>query len=104
MQLGVFGRKAVKYWAPEVVKLISEVEAGSERLWSRVEPLNKAQKATCKDMMQQLKTQSEVHNISQGVLATRRDVESLYRHKSSKKLLEGWRKHVVGQSLLKYLT
>ena len=86
-----------------MAKVIAEVEVGEERLWKRLVPLNKEQKLICKKMMQQLKRHSDEYEISQGVLATRRDIESLYRHGTSKKLLQGWRNDVVGKSLALFL-
>jgi len=103
IELGIFGRKSARYWAPEVAQVIANVEVGDKRLWKRVVPLNKEQKSICKKMMQQLKKQSEEHEISQGVLGTRRDIEGLFRHGTSDKLLHGWRNKVVGQSLVSFL-
>ena len=54
-------------------------------------------------MMQELKKCSEKHEISQGLLATRKDVESLFRNKVSEKLLQGWRNDLVGKPLVSFL-
>lgn len=102
-ELGVFGKKSARYWGPEVAKLIAQVKVGDKRLWKKLIPLNKEQKNICKKMMQQLKKHSEEHEISQGVLGTRRDVEGLYRYGTSEKLLQGWRNKVVGQSLVSFI-
>lgn len=103
VKLGVFGKKSVRYWAPEVADMIADLDVGKQRLWEKVEPLSKEQKKTCSKMMQQLKLISEQQEISQGLLATRRDIESLYRHRRSSKLLEGWRNEVVGKPLMAFL-
>ena len=103
VELGVFGKKSVKYWGIEVIELINDVEVGDKRLWKKVEPLNKGQKEVCKKMMQELKKCSEKHEISQGLLATRKDVESLFRNKVSEKLLQGWRNDLVGKPLVSFL-
>ncbi len=102
-KLGVFGAKSVKYWAPEIIKIIADVDAEEVRIWDKVEPLNKEQKGICSKMMKQLKLYSEQNEISQGLLGTRRDVENLYRHRESKKLQQGWRNEIVGKPLVSFL-
>ncbi|MDB4511999.1 ribonuclease D [Arenicella sp.] len=102
-KLGVFGNKSVRYWAPEVIKIIADVEVGEQPLWNRSEPLTREQKGVCSKMMKQLKSYSEQHQISQGLLGTRRDIEGLYRNRKSKKLLEGWRNEIVGRPLVSFL-
>lgn len=101
--MGVFGKKSAKYWAPKVAQIIAGIEVGDDPIWQRVEPLNKDQKTVCSKMMQQLKQYSEEHEISQGLLGTRRDVESLYRHGESEKLLAGWRHDLIGKQLVTFL-
>ena len=101
--LEVFGRKSVNRLAPIVANVIAQVEVGEALIWARVEPLDKQQKKFCSSMMKQLASYAEQHHIAQGLLATRKDIESLYRHRRSKKLLEGWRESVVGQPLLEYI-
>ena len=102
-KMGVFGKKSVKYWAPEIMTVIDNVKVEDKRLWNRVEPLTKAQKSVCNKMMQQLKTHSEEYNISQGLLGTRRDIEGLFRYRKSKKMLQGWRNDLIGVSLLELI-
>ena len=46
---------------------------------------------------------STQYNIAQALLGTRKDIEGLYRNRSSKKLLRGWRESIVGKPLLEYL-
>lgn len=102
-KLGVFGRKSVKYWAPKVAQIIAEVKVDDQRIWQSVEPLNKEDRSVCSKMMRQLKSYAEEHEISQGLLGTRRDIESLYRHRTSEKLFQGWRNDIVGKPLVSFL-
>lgn len=99
-EMSVFGRKSAHRLAPQAAKLIAKVEAQSEPLWKRSDPLDKEQKARIGQMMAKLKDLAAEHNVAQGLLATRRDLEKLYRDQSSKKLLNGWRKTLVGEPLL----
>lgn len=103
LSLGVFGRKSATYLAPQALEIIRNTDVGEEKLWRKIEPLSKAEKAVCSGMMKQLANLSEQHGIAQALLATRKDVESLYRHRQSKKLLRGWREQIVGGPLMTYL-
>jgi len=38
------------------------------------------------------------------LLGTRKDIEHLYRHRQSKKLINGWRQSVIGEPLLELLS
>ena len=102
-KMGVFGQKSVKYWAPKVVDIISQIKIEEQVIWNKLEPLTKQQKGICSKMMQQLKSYSEQYEISQGLLGTRRDIEGLYRHRESKKMLQGWRSEIVGKPLISFL-
>lgn len=101
--LQLFGRKSARYLAPQAAKLLSELEVGEERIWRKVEPLTKPQKALVSSMMKFVGKLAKQHQLAQALLATRKDVEGLYRNRSSKKLLKGWRAQVVGEPLLAYL-
>jgi len=101
-KLGVFGKKSANRLAPIAAQLISEVEVGEQRLWNRVEPLDKRDKSICSAMMKQLAMYAQELEVAQGLLATRKDIEALYRHRQSEKLLDGWRQELVGQPLLQF--
>lgn len=101
--LDIFGRKSVVYLAPKALEIMTSVKAGDQALWRKVEPLTKSEKGICSVLMKQLSSVSETLGIAQALLGTRKDVESLYRHRQSKKMLKGWRKEIVGDVLLAYL-
>ena len=103
LQMGVFGKKSGNKLASEAFQIVKQVKASSEKVWRKVEPLSKADKVKCSSMMKELSKLAEKHNIAQALLGTRKDVESLYRHRQSKKLLKGWRGSMVGQPLLEFL-
>ncbi|NND83174.1 MAG: ribonuclease D [Gammaproteobacteria bacterium] len=103
LSLGVFGRKSGRYLAPQAVQIINELEVGDEVIWTKVDPLTKQQKKTVSNLMRKLSELAKQHHVAQGLLGTRKDVEGLYRHGQSEKLLEGWRAEIVGQPLLKAL-
>ena len=100
IELGVFGKKSASRLAPQVLSVLREVKTGEEKIWRRVEPLSKAEKSVCSQLMQTLSSLSSSSNIAQALLGTRKDVESLFRNRQSKKLLRGWRKELVGEPLL----
>ncbi len=102
-ELGVFGRKSVTYMAPQALQVMKNVETSDERVWRQVDPLTKNEKKLCSSMMAELASISERLGIAQGLLGTRKDLESLYRHRQSKKLLNGWRGEHVGNVLLDFL-
>lgn len=102
-EMGIFGRRSVTYLAPQALEIIKSVSTGDERLWRKVEPLTKQEKGVCSTLMKQLSALAGELEIAQALLGTRKDIESLYRHRQSKKLLGGWRKEQVGEPLLSYL-
>ena len=103
LALGVFGRKSGAYLAPQAYQVINATQTGDEKIWRKVDPLTKPEKAFCSQLMKELAKMSQSRGVAQALFATRRDVESLYRNRQSKKLLRGWRKEVVGQPLLDFM-
>ena len=103
-ELGVFGRKSVVYLAPMALEIMKNLKVSDERLWRKVEPLTKQEKAVCNSMMKELSRISQELGVAQALLGTRKDMESLFRHRQSKRLLTGWRKEHVGHVLLDYLS
>jgi len=101
--MGIFGRKSVVYLAPQAIEIMASVEKSQERLWRKVEPLSKQEKGICSAMMKELKSISESLGVAQALLGTRKEIESLFRHRQSKRLLSGWRKENVGDVLLNFL-
>ncbi len=101
--MDVFGKKSVKYFAAEVSKLISGVEVGDDRVWRKFEPLTKEEKSFCSNLMKKVAGFAQQHDIAQALLGTRKDIESLYRNRSSKKLLRGWREEIVGKPLIELI-
>ncbi|NIR60493.1 MAG: ribonuclease D [Gammaproteobacteria bacterium] len=61
--------------------------------------LDRAQQALVKRLMQHVRRRAAEHDISPGLLATRRDVERLVRGESPVPFLEGWRRGVIGEEL-----
>lgn len=100
MSMKVLGRKSASYLSSQVVDIINNVEVGDKRIWNKIEPLDKRQKRQVGLMMKQLSKLAEQHSVAQGLLGTRKNVESLYRKRDSKKLLQGWRTDIVGKPLL----
>lgn len=100
IEMNVLGRKSAHRLAPKVANVIASTTVGEERIWRKVEPLTKQQKSQCSKLMKELAAFSQQHNVAQALMGTRKDVESLYRHRQSKKLMNGWRKGMVGEPLL----
>lgn len=100
IDMGVFGRKSAPRLAPQALEIIANVDVGDLPLWRRADPLDKQQKNTVSSMMKKLKELAAEHEIAQGLLATRKDIESLYRYHDSQKLMRGWRTELVGEPLL----
>ena len=99
-KLNVFGKKSAKHMAHAVIDLISNTEIKDKLIWNRVEPLDKKDKSQCTVMMKELASIAKHEKIAQGLLATRKDIESLYRNKKSEKLIGTWRETIVGKQLL----
>ena len=100
IEMAIFGKKSASRLAPQVLAILKEVKAGDQKIWRRVEPLTKAEKSVCSQLMQTLSSLSASANVAQALLGTRKDIESLFRNRQSKKLLRGWRKELVGEPLL----
>ncbi len=103
IELGVFGRRSATYLAPQAMDVIRKTKTGDSVVWRKVEPLTKSQKSLCSSMMRELSALSTQHGVAQALLGTRKDIESLYRNRQSKKLLKGWRETVVGKPLLDFV-
>lgn len=103
LDLGVFGGKSGQYLAPQAISVIESITVGDEPLWERVEPLTKKEKSIISKMMLKLAEYAQTNHIAQALLGTRKDVESLYRHRKSEKLLKGWRAVLVGEPLMAFL-
>ena len=101
--LAAFGRKSSSYLAPQALEILRTEKTGQERLWRKVEPLSKPEKALCSQLMKNLGELAETYKVAQALLGTRKDIESLYRHRQSKRLLRGWRKDLVGTPLLEQI-
>jgi ribonuclease D len=101
--LQVFGRKSANYLAPQAAEIIAHVSVGDKPLWRRVDPLDKEAKKVCSAMMKMLAGFAKEFHVAQGLLGTRRDIEALFRFRTSEKLLTGWRKNLVGEKLLAFL-
>jgi len=102
-EMDVFGKKSAKYFAREVSTLIAQVPASDERVWRKFEPLSKQEKSFCSTLMKKVAGYSQEYDIAQALLGTRKDIESLYRNRSSKKLLKGWREEIVGKPLIELI-
>lgn len=102
-KLGVFGRKSVVYMAPKALAVMQNVKTGQDRLWRKTEPLSKEEKRLCNLMMKDLAKIADAQKIAQALLATRRDIENLFRYRQSKKLLNGWREAIVGERLIAFV-
>lgn len=100
LDMNIFGRKSAPRLAPKAAKIIAHVEVGAEPLWNRADPLDRQQKKVCSDMMAQVKEAASARSIAQGLMGTRKDIEKLFRTRTSSKLLNSWRRDVVGQALL----
>ena len=101
--LNVFGRKSVVHLAPQTLEIMNAVTVGNELIWRKVDPLSKQEKGLCSSLMKRLTAISNELEIAQALLGTRRDIESLYRHRQSDKLLQGWRKEQAGEPLIALL-
>lgn len=99
-KMNVFGRKSAARFAPMVADTIAKVEIGNQPVWHRVEPLDKQQRSVVGTMMKTLREIADSQGVAQGLLGTRRDLELLFRHQQSDKLLSGWRAPLVGEPLL----
>jgi len=92
-----------KQYAAPIIDVVEKAEPISQPLWRHIMPLDKQQKSICSSMMQMVRQQAETIQTAQGLLATRKDIESLFRTQGSKKLLVGWRKETIGDKLLDFL-
>lgn len=104
LDMGVLGPKSGSRFAPIIVNLLRAVEPQDEPIWRSFDPLTKNDKKICQRLMQRTAEIAEEQGVAQALLGTRKDIEILYRQKHSDKLLNGWRRDVVGVSLLAELS
>ncbi len=100
---GSFGRRSSAYLAPKALEVLRSVKVGDQPLWLKSEPLTKAEKSICSAAMKELGVIAQELNIAQALLATRKDIEYLFRHRQSKRLMQGWRKEIVGDVILDFI-
>lgn len=94
-----FNNRFIGKYASQVVALLQDVKPGNEVVWQKVEGLSRQEKSECSSLMAIVKAESEKRNVAQALLATRKDVEKLFRTGDSEKLLQTWRKEVIGEKL-----
>ena len=101
--LDVFGRKSVRYLAPQTLDILNSLKVGDKPIWPKVDPLTKPEKSVCSALMKQLSAISAQLEVAQALIGTRKDIEFLYRYRRSDRLLQGWRKEHAGEPLINYL-
>jgi len=104
LDMDVLGKKSGSRFAPQIVNLIRAAKTEDNPIWRAVEPLSKADKRECQKLMQATTAIAKEQGVAQALLGTRKDIEHLYRHRQSKKLINGWRQSVIGEPLLELLS
>ena len=94
-----FSNRFINKYAQQIITLLQNIEVGDTTIWQKVEGLSKQEKSECSRLMKIVRSESEKLGIAQALLATRKDIEKLYRKQHSRKLLETWRKEVIGEKL-----
>lgn len=64
-------------------------------------PLEPVEKKRVNEMLARARQRAESLGIAPAMLATRKDCEALVRGQGAGRLLQGWRRHVIGEDLLK---
>ncbi len=100
LEMGVLGQKSAPRFAPLLVDILRTVKVLEDPIWPTFEPLTKADKKVCQRLMQRTADIAIEQGIAQALLGTRKDIETLYRFRESEKLLNGWRRDVIGLPLL----
>lgn len=83
----------------EVLHAQDGVTSPPEEAMSR--PLEPEEKKRVNEMLAHARQRAESLNIAPAMLATRKDCEALVRGQEAGRLLQGWRRQVIGDDLLK---
>lgn len=88
----------------EIVTVLERArELPAVTVWNEPRLLTRPQTECCKRIMERVRERAEAHEISAGLLATRREVERLVLGDSDIPLLQGWRRELVGAGVLDLL-
>lgn len=95
------GAATLRKWGDDILNMIANHQAtASASLWNKPLQLTRAQIETCRHMLTLVKSRAQEQGISATLLATRKDVQALIRGERDIPLLTGWRRQVVGETLL----
>ena len=95
------GAATLRKWGDDILKVIAEGQTmAPSLLWKKPIQLTRAQIELSRRMLSLVKSCAEEQGISPALLATRKDVHALIRGERDITLLTGWRRQVVGGTLL----
>jgi ribonuclease D len=98
------GAATLRKWGDDMLKTIADGQTmAPSSQWHKPIPLTRAQIELSRRMLALVKSCADEQGISPALLATRKDVQALIRGERNIALLTGWRRQVVGETLLKVL-
>ncbi|HEX9811032.1 MAG TPA: ribonuclease D [Burkholderiales bacterium] len=84
----------------EILRVVRAAgDAAPELIWPTPDSPTQAQQDTARRMLERIKSLADAQSISPGIIATRRSVVELIRHRRGP-LAEGWRRELIGAELL----
>lgn len=98
------GAATLRKWGDVILKTITEGQSMTpSSLWKKPIQLTRAQTELSRRMLALVKSCADKQGISPALLATRKDLQALIRGERDITLLTGWRRQVVGETLLSML-
>lgn len=95
------GAATLRKWGDDILKTIADSQTMTpSSLWKKSVPLTRVQIELSRRMLALVKSCADEQGISLALLATRKDIQALIRGERDVALLTGWRRHVVGETLL----
>ncbi|MDH5572861.1 MAG: HRDC domain-containing protein, partial [Gammaproteobacteria bacterium] len=92
----------IKHNAESLLDIIKQAQNIPKDKWPiiKIKQATAAQDTLVDLLMTALRLQTQKNNISTAIIATRKDIEKLVMGERELPVIQGWRKHIVGQTLL----
>lgn len=102
--ISAMSERTLQKWGSQILEaVVAGAAGGSETIWQVPTALTPEQTQLCRRMAEELDRVAREQHISPAMLGTRREIQRLVLGDRSVRLLEGWRRELVGDALLTML-
>lgn len=103
-RLNVLGKRGLPTYGEQIIEMLTNLSGNFAPIWPAYEPFSREEKSHCSQMIKLVRDNAEQLKIAQALLATRKDIEALWRGNDKSRLLKGWRADVIGNQLNDYVS